>query len=77
MNASPREFFQHTLLHGALAGLFTARPSLAESVITALQQADEGAPPQGEHDSKSFLELLCAGDAGVFGHRRSRPWLSQ
>jgi hypothetical protein len=56
MNASRRKFFQHTLYTGALAGLFTARPSLAETVINALQQAEEGAPPQGEHDSKSFWD---------------------
>ena len=77
MNASRRKFFQHTLYTGALAGLFTARPSLAESVLNALQQADEGAPPEGEHDSKSFwISFVPAAQASSVTGVHGRGFLS-
>jgi hypothetical protein len=56
MNASRRDFFKHTLFTGALGSFFVAKPALAEVLVQALQQADGGAPPQGEHDSKNFWD---------------------
>lgn len=60
MDASRRSFFKHTLFTGALAGFFNARPSVAEAVLHALQQADDAPPPPGEHDSKSFWSNFTA-----------------
>lgn len=53
MNASRRNFFKDLIFTGSLAGFFAARPSTAEVLLHALQ-ANDDAPPPGEHDSKNF-----------------------
>lgn len=63
MNTSRRGFFRDSLLGGALAGIFAAKPSLAETLLRAMQQADDGPPPQGEHDSKAFWDSFGAAAA--------------
>ena len=53
MASSRREFFRDLLFTGSLGGLLSARPGLAESLASALNDNDD-VPPAGEHDSKSF-----------------------
>lgn len=53
MNASRRSFFKDLLLTGSLGSFFAARPSAAETLLSALQASDDS-PPVGEHDSKNF-----------------------
>lgn len=59
MNASRRNFFKDLMFSGSLAGFFAARPSAAEVLLHALQ-ADDDAPPPGEHDSKNFWSNFVA-----------------
>src|ERR1700743_2375387 len=58
MNASRRTFFRDLLFTGSLGGLLSARPGLAETLLTALQ--DGGDPPAGEHNSKDFWSNFVA-----------------
>jgi len=53
MNASRRAFFKDILFTGSLGGLLSARPGLAETLVSALNDNDN-VPPAGEHDSRNF-----------------------
>jgi hypothetical protein len=77
MNASRRSFFKDTLFGGGLAAFFAARPSLAETVLHAMQQADDAPLPPGEHDSKSFWDSFgAAAHASPVSGVHSRGFLS-
>ncbi|HEX5284207.1 MAG TPA: hypothetical protein VFW30_08815 [Bryocella sp.] len=53
MASSRREFFKDLLFTGSLGGLLSARPGIAEHLVSALNDNDD-VPPVGEHDSKNF-----------------------
>jgi hypothetical protein len=53
MASSRRDFFKDLLFTGSLGGLLSARPGIAEKLISALSNNDD-VPPTGEHNSKDF-----------------------
>jgi hypothetical protein len=76
MDASRRSFFRDVLFGSALAGFFNARPSVAEAVLNALQQSGDGAPPEGEHNSKNFWDSFVPAAQPETSGVHSRGFLS-